>query len=1117
MDLHFFKHLIIIIVCYCITSCQSSIDKLNTDTLFTEVPTAVTGITFENKILESEKLHYYKYLYIYIGGGVAAADFNNDGLVDLFFTSNIYHNKLFLNKGNFEFEDITIKAGIKKRIGFDTGISIVDINNDGYLDIYINRAGWFKDEKKLANMLYINNGDLTFTEQASDYGIADSNRSISSTFFDYDKDGDLDLFISNAPDDYSISSKIIDFEKIKNSSKTAQLKGSDVLYQNNGNGFFTDVTKSAGISPDIGFGLHAQVGDLNNDGWLDIFVSNDFVTPDFAYLNNGDGTFTDARNDLFKHLSFYSMGSDIADINNDGLTDLMVLDMSPEDYIRSKTTMAMMSATKFDEMVANNYHHQYMHNSLQLNNGNGTYSEISNLAGVAQTDWSWSTLFADFDLDGYNDIYITNGVYRDVVDRDANNTINKLIKSQKKNLKEASFYEFSQMLPQQKLTNYFFKNNQNLSFENTTSTWSNAKPTFSNGAIYADLDNDGDLDIVVNNIDENATVLRNNARKNTSNNYLQIAFKGYNNNKKGIGTTVNLHLEDHSIQTRQLINNRGYLSSVSNKLHFGLGNVTHVPKLEIIWPNGDIQWIENVQSNQLLDIIYKSPLEKQNSDTLINNQHLFSKTTFNFEHKEHLFNDYKKQLLLPHKLSQTGPAFAKSDINNDGLEDLFIGGAHGEPGQLILNLPSGEFQKKNIPSFIKDQDFEDVAACFFDADNDGDQDLYVVSGSYEFEEKSMQLQDRLYLNDGKGNFSKAVNALPKFYAAGSVVKAGDFDKDGDLDLFVGSRIIPGKYPYAPTSYLLENTNGNFKIVTDSKAPELKNIGLVTAAEWADIDNDHDLDLIVTGEWMGIEVFENNHGSFTRSNSYKTLRTNTGWWNTLKIEDIDNDGDVDIIAGNLGLNSKYHATKEQPFHVYTNDYDNNGVEDIMLTKYYKNKLVPVRGKGCTAQQMPFLKDKIKTYNEFALNDISGILGNTFESSLHHQVTEFRSGIFINNNDKTFSFSPFPIEAQIAPINSIIFEDIDGDGFNDLLLAGNNYLSEIETTRSDAGIGVFLKGNAASNFDFIPNQTINFYADKDTRHMTSIKTSKEQKIIIINNNSKHQAFEIENFHTTEKTHK
>jgi len=1102
MGQHLFRYFIITLF-FLFISCQSSIDKLSTDTLFTQIPTEISGITFENNILESEKLHYYKYLYIYIGGGVAAADFNNDGLVDLFFTSNIYHNKLFLNKGNFEFEDITIKAGIKKRVGFDTGVSIVDINNDGFLDIYINRAGWFKNEEKLANMLYINNGDLTFTEQASDYGIADSNRSISSTFFDYDKDGDLDLFISNAPDDYSISGKIIDLEKIKNSSKTAELKGSDVLYQNNGKGFFTDITKSAGISPDIGFGLHAQVGDLNNDGWLDIFVSNDFVTPDFAYVNNGDGTFTDARNELFKHLSFYSMGSDIGDINNDGLTDLMVLDMSPEDYIRSKTTMAMMSATKFDEMIAKDYHHQYMHNALQLNNGNGTYSEISNLAGVAQTDWSWSTLFADFDLDGYNDIYVTNGVYRDVVDRDANNSINEQIKSQKEHLKEESFYEFSQMLPQQKLTNYFFKNNQNLGFENTSKQWIDAKPTFSNGAVYADLDNDGDLDIVVNNLDENATVLRNNARENTKNNYLQIEFKGSDNNQKGIGTTVNLHLKDRSIQTRQLINNRGYLSSVSNKLHFGLGNITHIPKLEIIWPNGDVQWLENIQSNQLLQLSYKKTPKTPKLAGGPTKQPVFLKSAFNFEHKEQAYNDYKKQLLLPHKLSQTGPAFAKADVNNDGLEDLFIGGAHGEPGQLILNLPSGEFKKKNIASFLKDQDFEDVAACFFDADNDGDQDLYVVSGSYEFEENSPFLQDRLYINDGRGNFTKKSTVLPKFHAAGSVVKAGDFDNDGDLDLFVGSRVIPGKYPYNPTSYLLENSNGNFTVATHNIAPELREIGMVTAAEWIDIDNDQDLDLIVTGEWMGIEVFENKQGFLSKSDSYKTLQTSTGWWNTLKIKDIDKDGDLDIIAGNLGLNSKYHASTEQPFHVYTNDYDNNGVEDIMLTKYYKNKLVPVRGKGCTAQQMPFLKDKIKTYNEFANNDISGILGNTFEASLHHQVTEFRSGIFINNSDKGFSFSPFPIEAQVSPINSILFEDIDGDGFNDILLAGNNHQSEIETTRSDAGIGDFLKGNGSRKFDFISNREIGFFVDKDIRQMEHIKTTEGQKIIILNNNSKHQA--------------
>jgi hypothetical protein len=1087
-----------------VLSCSKSIKDIPQGKLFSEIPSEVSGITFTNKVMESEKLHYYKYLYIYIGGGVAAADFNNDGLQDLFFTSNIYHNKLFLNKGNFKFEDITIEAGIEKRVGFDTGVSVADVNNDGFLDIYINRAGWYNGEQKLANMLYINNGDLTFTEKAKEFGLADTNRSISSTFFDYDNDGDLDVYIANAPSGIGHTGKVLDLEKIQKSKETETFKSSDRLYNNDGNGHFTNVSEEAGILPEVGFGLNAQVGDLNNDGLLDIYVSNDFIMPDFAYINNGDGTFTDKKDELFKHMSYYSMGADIADVNNDGLQDLLVLDMSPEDYVRSKTTMSMMSIDRFYTMVANDHHYQYMHNVLQLNNGKGNFSEIAQLSGVAKTDWSWSALFADFDLDGYDDLYVTNGIYRDVVDRDVNNEINKYINQNRQNLKEEDFYKFTQKLPQQKLTNYLFKNEGNLTFNNKTEDWSDMKGTFSNGAVYVDLDNDGDLDIVTNNLDDEATLLRNNSREQGKGNYLQVTFSGTPKNPFGAGTKVTLYGQDGKHRVKQLINARGYLSSTSNKLHFGLGPITELDSVKITWLDGKEQKIDGVKTNQLLHVDYANAKDPAHSSVAGNGDTFFLEESFPYSHEENEFNDFDVQLLLPHKLSQLGPAVAKADLNGDGIDDIFLGASHNKTAQLLISNTEGKYTPQRIPDFIEDRSYEDVSACFFDADNDGDKDLYVASGSYEFTENVEQLQDRLYIND-KGNFKRANSKLPKISSAAAVVIASDYDGDGDEDLFVGSRVIPGKYPYAPKSILLINEDGQFKNAISELAPDLEEIGLVTTAQWGDIDNDGDQDLVVSGEWMGLEVFLNDQGRLSKNEKYANLSNQTGWWNKIVLEDMDNDGDFDIIAGNLGLNYKFHASSEKPFHVYTNDFDENGVEDIMLAKYYNEKLVPVRGKNCTSQQMPYLKERIKTYQEFASSDLQHILGEDITKAMHLQAVEFRSGYFINN-DEQFQFVPFPIEAQLSPINSIVYHDFNKDSIKDLLLAGNNYGSEVETTRADAGIGVFLSGLGDNKFAHWDNLKTGFFASGDVKDMQLIHHGTQEAILIANNNAGHQFYKI-----------
>ncbi len=1102
-DLSFVFTFFICLIFLCSCSKKQPVVIKKEQKLFSIVPSKTSGIKFINQLTETVDNNYYQYSYTYIGGGVAAADFNNDGLKDLFFISNNKAHKFYLNQGNFKFKDITSASGIKKRAGFDTGVTVADVNNDGFLDLYISRGGSKNKNNSFANMLYINNGDLTFTEKAEELGLADTNRTIQATFFDYDNDNDLDVYISNTPD-LAGKAKVLDLKQVLSDPKTINSKGCDRLYNNDGTGHFTDVSEKAGILYDIGFGLNPQVGDINNDGYLDIYICNDFNFPDLVYLNNGNGTFSESRNNTVKHMSFYSMGSDMADMNNDGLLDIMTLDMNPEDYVRSKTTMAMTSVDQFELMVNKDHHYQYMHNMLQLNNGNGTFSEIGNMSGIANTDWSWSLLSADFDLDGLNDIYITNGVFRDVMDRDILNKTLDILRENNRKPTHEDFLKFAKMLPQQKLNNYFFRNNGNLTFENTSRKWVDSIPTFSNGSVYADLDNDGDLDIVVNNINDEATVLKNNASESELGNYLKIKLTGPKNNINGIGATVKLHQSDGRVQIRQLVNTRGFLSSVSNTIHFGIPKNVTIKELEIHWLDNKHQTLQHVKPNRLLNISYTDANSNTN-DAIEKTEPLFSKVSSQFKHEDPYFNDYSLQVLLPHKLSQTGPGLAKGDVNSDGLEDIYIGGGHNQPGQLLIGLINGGFKAKSILAFTKDKLFEDQSACFFDADNDGDMDLYVASGSYEFSNRAELLLDRLYINNGNSNFTRSTNQLPEISSSSSVVVPGDFDKDGDIDLFIGGRVIPGKYPNSPQSNLLVNTNGTFSLKTKDIAPELEHVGMVTDATWIDINSDQQLDLIVTGEWMGIEIFINQNNTLVKSKDYENLSHTIGWWNKILVCDIDQDGDKDIVAGNLGLNYKFKASNEKPFHVYTTDFDFNGTEDIILAKHYKGEEVPIRGKTCMTQQIPHLERKIPNYNDFASRNLEGILGSRIKNALHYEANEFRSGIFINTNGK-FRFSPFENTIQRSPINSIIFDDLDSDGHKDLILAGNNYQSEVETTRADAGTGHVLMANAKGSFKVLALSKSGFFSNKDVRHLALINGKHNKLLFVANNNSYHDIFKL-----------
>ncbi len=1087
-------------------TCHSGPDgdaERQNESLFRLVKEERSGIDFVNHLEETLESNYYQYMYTYIGGGVAAGDINNDGLTDLFFTSNSSRNRLYLNKGNFTFEDISESSQINYRDGFNTGVTMVDINNDGFLDIYVCRGGWNNEENRFANLLYINEGNLTFSERAEEYGLADANRSIQASFFDYDNDNDLDVYISNTPD-VTGRAQVLNLDSIYRDPKTLQSLGCDRFYINNGMGRFSDFSEEAGLHYDMGFGLHPQVGDLNNDGWLDIYVCNDFNSPDLAYINKGDGTFSEMSKEMFKHISFNSMGGDIVDLNNDGLPDVLTLDMNPEDYIRSKTTMAMTSVEQFEAMVNSGYHHQYMHNMLHLNNGNGVFSEIGNLAGIGNTDWSWAILSADFDLDGWADIYVTNGVFRDVIDQDKNNEILKILRSNQRKPTAEDFLQFAQMLPQQKLKNYFFKNQHDLTFSNVSEVWAEEDPTFSNGTVYADLDNDGDLDIVVNNINEPATVLQNRASDLNLGTFLQVSFLGPEHNRFGCGAIARVFLAGGSILSRQNINTRGFLSSVPNRLHFGLTKESNIDSLVVCWPDGKRQVIQDLGEGSAIEIDYQDaeriPTNSGESTTPV-----FKNLASDLYHLDPYFNDFDLQILLPHKLSQTGPALAKADVNMDGNEDVFLGGGTGQPAQILLGTDKGTLQSKAVSAFTADRAFEDQSACFFDANGDGHQDLYVVSGSYEVYGNPALLMDRLYIGDGTGQFSRSPDALPEMFSSGSVVSAADFDLDGDIDLFVGGRVIPGAYPHPPAGFLLENQKGVFADVTTQFASEISRLGMITDATWQDMDDDGDPDLILTGEWLGIEVFINTGEKLERSEEYELLRKSTGWWNRLLVADIDNDEDLDIIAGNLGLNYKFHASKEKPFHVYTSDFDFNGVEDIILAKNYNDREVPVRGKTCMTQQLPHLASAIPTYEEFANADLDGIVGD-LETALHYQVNEFRSGIFVNDGSNGFSFVPFENRVQISPINSILYFDFDRDGNKDLLLSGNNHMAEVETTRSDAGIGCFLRCTDQGIFQLVPHLQSGFFADGDARNMVRINTGNKQLIIVANNNSTHDLFVV-----------
>ncbi|MFT7035354.1 MAG: hypothetical protein ACJA2S_003877 [Cyclobacteriaceae bacterium] len=1078
--------------------------------LFSIVSPSRSNILFKNMLKESSGMNGISYEYFYNGSGVAVGDFNNDGWEDIYLVSTLKKNHLYLNTKSLSFRDVTDISKADTGSGFDSGVTVVDINQDGLLDIYVCRTGRFKQEKPRRNALMVNqgitNGIPVFEEQASKYGLDNPSFSTQAGFFDYDRDGDLDMFLINHGIDNYPDDSIDEFLK-----STSEYRG-ERLFRND-EGEFNDVTTQSGIINNmLGYDLGLGFGDLNNDGWPDVYVSNDFSGQDHMYINDQNGRFSEVIKKSTRHISNFSMGNDIADFNNDGWLDVISVDMMAEDNYGMKTSMSGMSPSRFFEHVASGLHHQYMYNTLQLNNGVGDdnipiFSDVAQLGDLASTDWSWAPLFVDMDNDGDKDLFISNGIKRDFRNNDFVNYRKKKTEefNNGPNSSRGQFeLDLIKKMPTRKKENYFYLNQNDLTFKKLLLPDSMKFQTNSNGAAYADFDNDGDMDFVVNNSDDFSFIYENNSDKISTNNFLKVMFKGPKGNLSGIGNRVKI-VQGDQIKIQEQYTTRGFQSSVSQVVHFGLGNDTIIDELEVIWFDGKRQRLKKITGNKLIIVDYKDASEVKRKAQ--KQSHLFEDITGSIgksiQHRENDFNDFIREELLPHKQSTMGPSLAVGDLNRDGLDDFFIGGAKGYEGQIYLQEKSGVFRLSNEILLKKEKMYEDVGGTFFDADADGDLDIYVVSGGSEFELNSSHLQDRIYINDGFGEFGKAFGVLPAIGISGSVVKAADFDSDGDLDLFVGGRLTPGEYPKPTDSYILRNDGESGKLsftdVSNEIAPMLRNIGMVTDAEWVDLNDDGMLDLLISGEWMAIRALVSQNGKYEDRTQSMGLDKYVGWWNCISTADFDKDGDLDFVAGNLGLNYKYKASAKEPFEVYLKDFDNNNTLDIVLGYYNQGQLYPLRGRECSSNQVPDIKKKFTTYNAFASATLEEVYGvEQVENALHYKATTFASSYFQNNGNGTFSVTPLDNLAQISSINDIIISDFDGDSNMDMLMAGNLYGSEIETPRNDASYGTCLLGDGKGHFKSMLSYKSGLTVMGEVKNIDSIVLANEKTGYVFDKN-------------------